>query len=90
MRFKFVAFAGAVSFLMPVVAQADDAVAPAPKKEKKICHLVAVTGSIVGTRRTCLTAAEWVAVKGQTAASNAKGVEMLDSARPMGTNPFLK
>ena len=52
MRFDLVSLTVAVAFLMPVVAQGGDAATPAPKKEKKICHMITVTGSIVPTRRT--------------------------------------
>jgi hypothetical protein len=85
MRFKMMMLAAAVSVTLPAVAQTADPAAPPPKKEKKTCRRYSVTGSIVGTKAECHTAADWAAID----AANAKGVDdTLGSARPKGSNPF--
>lgn len=69
MRFKMMTAISLSMLATPAFAQSNDA--PAPKPEKKICRRLEVTGSILGSKPTCHTKAEWVAIDD----ANAKAAE---------------
>lgn len=56
-----IAYSAVSAQTAPPMAATD---APKPKKEKKICKAVEVTGSILG-RSVCHTANEWAEINGQ-------------------------
>jgi hypothetical protein len=56
---RFVPLLALLAFAAPAAAQDSQPASTPPKKEKKICKAVAVTGSILGGKRECRTKAEW-------------------------------
>lgn len=81
MRFKILLAASlAIAVSAPVLAADGDKDQEAPK-EKKICRTERVTGSLVASRRVCMTKAEW----DQLAAETKKDVE--DIQRNGGSIP---
>ncbi|MCR5870299.1 MULTISPECIES: hypothetical protein [unclassified Sphingomonas] len=59
---------GAIILALFAAAPIDEAKAPAPKptKEPKICRIDEETGSRMGVRKICKTAAEWRALEDPT------------------------
>jgi hypothetical protein len=67
MKVKLVlAAALAIGMSAPVLAKDEDKASGATTKEKKVCRTEAVTGSLIGKRRICLTQAEWDKVAAET------------------------
>ncbi len=59
---------GTIVLALFAVAPIEEAKAPAPKptKEPKICRIDEETGSRMGTRKICKTAAQWRALEDPT------------------------
>ncbi|MBB4837166.1 hypothetical protein HNP52_000217 [Sphingomonas kyeonggiensis] len=61
---KLIMLCALVAVATPAIAQ--DAAAPEAKSDKKICRMVAQTGSILLRKKYCLTREEWAKLSAAT------------------------
>lgn len=79
---KLIMLCALAAVATPAIAQ--DAAAPAPeaKSDKKICRMVAQTGSILLRKKYCLTREEWAKLSAATSDRAARAMDQ----RTLGPN----